>query len=185
MMKLLSVSVTALIMSVGLAAAQAPMQPPAGGGADFRAGEGRRQQEGGTERIERRQQRMEQQETQVDRGGRGGQRQEDRAERRWDNEGRGGSTVRVERDRDDRVGRRPGGRYDERVVIRDRGPTVRYGIGPDIFIRTLPVRYRTVYVGGRPCRITITRRVRANGRIVTTETRRCPGRPAVVIQTRR
>src|SRR3712207_3074460 len=88
MMKLLSVSVTALIMSVGLAAAQAPMQPPAGGGADFRAGEGRRQQEGGTERIERRQQRMEQQETQVDRGGRGGQRQEDRAERRWDNEDR-------------------------------------------------------------------------------------------------
>ncbi len=186
-MRVVSLSIAALMMSAGMAAAQVPMQPP--GGSDSRAGEGRRQQDGGAERQERREQRQEEraqrQDVQPDRAERGGLRQENRAERRFETEDRSGAAVRVERDRGDRFERRSGGRYDERVIVRDRGPSVRFGVGPEVYIRTLPLQYRTVIVGGRPCRITITRRVRANGRIVTTETRRCPGRPTVVIRARR
>jgi hypothetical protein len=179
-MRIISLSIIALMASVGLAGAQAPMQAP--GGADPRAGEGRRQQDGGAERLERREQRQEEraqrQDMQVNPVERGGPRQEDRAERRERRE----PAVRVEQDR---VERRSGNRYDERVIVRDRSPTVRFETGRDVYIRTLPVQYRTIIVSGRPCRISITRRVRANGRIVTTETRQCPGRPAVVIRTRR
>lgn len=205
-MKSLSYSLIALMMSTGLAAAQAPMQSP-GPGAEpgGLGGGGGRQQERGLERSERREQRMERREQgletqgerqgQLDRSERREERMEtqgDRAMRRGGDDGRSGSTVRVERDRGDRFEDRSRERIDRRVivrerdrgpnfVIRERGPDIRFG-GPSVYIRTLPLQYRTVIYGGRPCRITITRRVRANGRIVTTETRKCPGRPTVVIR---
>ncbi len=212
-MKSLSYSLIALMMSTGLAAAQAPMQSP-GPGAEpgGPGGGGGPQQERGLERSERREQRMERREQgletqgerqgQLDRSERREQRLErreermetqgDRAMRRGGDDGRSGSTVRVERDRGDRFEDRSRERIDRRVivrerdrgpnfVIRERGPDIRFG-GPSVYIRTLPLQYRTVIYGGRPCRITITRRVRANGRIVTTETRKCPGRPTVVIR---
>lgn len=152
-MRILAVSVAALALSGGIAAAQAP--GPRDG-----------------DRLERREQRQE-------------ERFERRQESRQDNRGRG-----------DRFEDRSRERIDRRVIVRDRDrgpnvivreryPSVRYGVGPDVYIRTLPLQYRTVIYGGRQCRITVTRRVRANGRIVTTETRKCPGRPAVVIRTRR
>ena len=141
-MRILAVSVAALALSGGIAAAQAP--GPRDG-----------------DRLERREQRQE-------------ERFERRQESRQDNRGRG-----------DRFEDRSRERIDRRVIVRERAPSVRYGGGPDIYIRTLPLQYRTVIYGGRQCRITVTRRVRANGRIVTTETRKCPGRPAVVIRTRR
>lgn len=184
-MRIASLSMIALMMSAGMAAAQAPV-PPAGGGAEFRAGEGRRQQDGGAERLERRERRLEErtqrQDVQPERAERGGVREE-RVERRpGDRDGRdrfeGRSRESVER----RVIVRE---REPSIVVRERGPSVRYGVGPDVYIRTLPVQYRTVVYGGRRCRVTITRRVRANGRIVTTETRKCPGRPTVVIRTRR
>ena len=188
-MKCLSYSVIALMMSTGLAAAQASMQSqglgaePGGGGA--------RQQERSLDRMERREQRMEtggdrierreqRPDAQVERQGQQG----DRVIRRGETDGRSGSTVRVERDRGDRFEDRSRERVDRRVIVRDRGPDIRFGVGPSVYIRTLPLQYRTVIYGGRPCRITITRRVRANGRIVTTETRKCPGRPTVVIRRR-
>jgi hypothetical protein len=220
-MKSLSYSLLALMMSTGLAAAQAPMQSP-GPGAEpgGPGGGGGRQQERALERSERREQRMERREErmetqgerqgQLDRSERREQRMERReqgletqgerqgqqgarAMRRGEDDGRSGSTIRVERDRGDRFEDRTRERVERRVIVRerdrgpnyivrDRGPDIRFGVGPTVYIRTLPLQYRTVIYGGRPCRITITRRVRANGRIVTTETRKCPGRPTVVIR---
>ncbi len=193
-MKSLTYSMVALMMSTGFVAAQGSLQSP---GAEPGGGGGR-QQERSLDRMERREQRQEM------RGERQGQ-QDGRAMRRGGDDD-ASSTVRVERDRGDRGDRQGGGsgstvrverdrggdrfedrsrdRVDRRVIIRDRGPDVRFGVGPSVFIRTLPLQYRTVIYGGRPCRITITRRVRANGRIVTTETRKCPGRPTVVIRRR-
>ncbi len=196
-MKSLTYSMVALMMSTGFVAAQGSLQSP---GAEPGGGGGR-QQERSLERMERREQRQEmgggRQEQQdgraMRRGGDDGASSTVRVERdrgdRGDRQGGGfGSTVRVERDRGDRGGDRfedrSRERVDRRVIVRDRGPDIRFGVGPSVYIRTLPLQYRTVIYGGRPCRITITRRVRANGRIVTTETRKCPGRPAVVIRRR-
>jgi hypothetical protein len=193
-MKSLSYSLLALMMSTGLAAAQAPMQSP-GPGAEpgGPGGGGGRQQERALERSERREQRMERREQGLETQGERQGQQGDRAMRRGEDDGRSGSTIRVERDRGDRFEDRTRERVERRVIVRerdrgpnyivrDRGPDIRFGVGPTVYIRTLPLQYRTVIYGGRPCRITITRRVRANGRIVTTETRKCPGRPTVVIR---
>jgi hypothetical protein len=193
-MKSLSYSLLALMMSTGLAAAQAPMQSP-GPGAEpgGPGGGGGRQQERALERSERREQRMERREERMETQGERQGQQGDRAMRRGEDDGRSGSTIRVERDRGDRFEDRTRERVERRVIVRerdrgpnyivrDRGPDIRFGVGPTVYIRTLPLQYRTVIYGGRPCRITITRRVRANGRIVTTETRKCPGRPTVVIR---
>jgi hypothetical protein len=206
-MKIVSVSLTALMMSTGMAMAQPPLQTPGTNvGTELGAGEGRRQrlqQEGGVDRQERREQRQQEraqrQEPQVERreqpleqrqeeraAQRLEQRQEERAAPRLETRERVGEPVQIERDRAQRIERRAGDRFDERVVVRERnrGPSIRFGFGPDVFVRTLPLQYRTVIVSGRPCRITITRRVRANRRIVTTERRKCPGRPEIVIRTR-
>jgi hypothetical protein len=193
-MRSLSYSLLALMMSTGLAAAQAPMQSP-GPGAEpgGPGGGGGRQQERALERSERREQRMERREQGLETQGERQGQQGDRAMRRGEDDGRSGSTIRVERDRGDRFEDRTRERVERRVIVRerdrgpnyivrDRGPDIRFGVGPTVYIRTLPLQYRTVIYGGRPCRITITRRVRANGRIVTTETRKCPGRPTVVIR---
>lgn len=198
-MKIVSVSLAALIVSAGTAMAQAPMQMPgANAGTEVGAGEGRRQQrlqqEGGVDRQERREQRQQEraqrQQPQPDglegREQRVEQRQEERAAPRFENRERVDEAVRVDRERAGRMDRRADDRFDERVVVRerDRRPDFRVRVGTDVFVRTLPLQYRTVVVGGRPCRITITRRVRANGRVVITERRNCPGRPQVVIRTR-
>ncbi len=85
--------------------------------------------------------------------------------------------------REERVERRDNGR-DWRND-RDRRPSfvIRFG-APGYFVRTLPTRTRYVIYGGRRCRITITRRVTYRGVIVTTERRKCPGRPDVIIRSR-
>jgi hypothetical protein len=88
------------------------------------------------------------------------------------------STNRDGRDRGDRWDRRDRDRWDrddrwERRAYRP-GFTVTIPFGaPGYFVRTLPEQYRYVVVGGRRCRITVTRRVDYRGRVVTTERRRC------------
>jgi hypothetical protein len=82
------------------------------------------------------------------------------------------------RDRDDRWDRRDRDRWDrddrwERRAYRPGfSVTIPFG-APGYFVRTLPEQYRYVVVGGRRCRITVTRRVDYRGRVVTTERRRC------------
>ena len=114
--------------------------------------------------------------------------QSDRGDRRRD--GIDHRDERVER-RDDRRDDRREDRADrrddrrDRVTDRDRhrGLVIRFG-APGFFVRTLPARTRYVYVNGRRCQVTITRRLTYRGDIVTTERRRCPGRPDVIIRSR-
>jgi hypothetical protein len=88
---------------------------------------------------------------------------------------RGGS-IAVGEPRPDRGGRdwdrgRDHDRDWDRDRLRDRD--WRSDRGGVVFVRTMAPRYRTVMMEGRPCRITITTRVRANGTRVTSEKRSC------------
>jgi hypothetical protein len=189
--KLLLASAAALSLGTGMAAAQVP---DLGGDSD------RRQL-----RLERQSERAERQAERAERGGlreEGGLRDETREFRRAQREQLRGDDVGRERaidrrafDRDEdatgstRFERAQARDRDTRVIIRerDRRPDVRFRFRdePDVFVRTLAPTYRYVVVGGSRCRVTITRRVNRAGRIVTSERRQCPGRPEVVIRTRR
>ena len=74
------------------------------------------------------------------------------------------------RDRGDRWDRDD--RWERRAYRPGFTVTIPFG-APGYFVRTLPEQYRYVVVGGRRCRITVTRRVDYRGRVVTTERRRC------------
>jgi hypothetical protein len=88
--------------------------------------------------------------------------------------------------REDRIERREDRRdWRDGPTVRDRRPgfVIQFG-APGYFVRTLPSRTRYVIYDGRRCTVTITRRVNYRGDIVTTERRRCPGRPEVIIRSR-